>query len=114
MKLANANQLGSVDVRDGVSRRVFTGDGATLAWTTLEPGHTPRPHAHDYEQIFYIVAGRVRFTVGGESADMGPGDVLLVPPNVVHFAETLGDEPAIDLSIFTPRRDEYAAEESLP
>jgi quercetin dioxygenase-like cupin family protein len=63
MKLANANQLGSVEV--------------------------------------YIVSGRVRFTVGGESAEMGPGDVLLVPPNVVHFAETIGDEPAVDLSIFT-------------
>ena len=88
MKLAHADQLGSVEVRHGVSRRVFTGDGATLAWTTLEPGHTPRPHSHDYEQIVYIVSGRVRFTVG--------------------------DEPAVDLSIFTPRRNEYAAEESLP
>jgi quercetin dioxygenase-like cupin family protein len=114
MKLAHADQLGSVEVRHGVSRRVFTGDGATLAWTTLEPGHTPRPHSHDHEQIVYIVSGRVRFTVGDESAEMGPGDVLLVPPNVEHFAETLGDEPAVDLSIFTPRRDEYAAEESLP
>jgi quercetin dioxygenase-like cupin family protein len=114
MKMANADKLGSKEVRDGVSRRVFTGDGATLAWTTLEPGHTPRRHSHDYEQIVYIVSGRVRFTVGEESAEMGPGDVLLVPPNVEHFAETLGDEPAVDLSIFTPRRDEYAAEESLP
>jgi quercetin dioxygenase-like cupin family protein len=114
MKLANADKLGSTEVRGGVSRRVFTGDGATLAWTTLEPGHDPRPHSHDYEQIVYLVSGRVRFTVGGESAEMGPGDVLLVPPHVEHFAETLGDEPAVDLSIFTPRRDEYAAEESLP
>jgi quercetin dioxygenase-like cupin family protein len=114
MKLANADQLGSVDVRDGVTRRVFTGDGATLAWTTLDPGHTPRPHSHDYEQIVYIVSGRVLFTVGDESAEMGPGDVLLVPPNVEHFAQTIGDEPVVDLSIFTPRRDEYAAEESLP
>lgn len=114
MKLANVEQLRSKAVRDGVSRRVFTGDGATLAWTTLQPGHTPRPHAHDYEQIVYIVSGRARFTVGGESAEMGPGDVLLVPPGVQHFAETLGDEPCVDLSIFTPRRDEYAAEEALP
>jgi hypothetical protein len=35
MKLANADKLGSTEVRGGVSRRVFTGDGATLAWTTL-------------------------------------------------------------------------------
>ena len=114
MKLANSGKLGSTEVRYGVSRRVFTGDGATLAWTTLEPGHEARPHSHSYEQIVYIVSGRVRFTVGDESAELGPGDVLLVPPNIEHYAETLGDEPCVDLSIFTPRRDEYAAEESLP
>jgi quercetin dioxygenase-like cupin family protein len=113
MKVANVDHMKSREVRDGVSRRVFTGDGATLAWTTLEPGHTPRPHAHDYEQIVYIVSGRVRFTVGDEVADVGPGDVLLVPPNVEHYAETIGSEPAVDLSVFTPRRDEYAAEESF-
>lgn len=113
MKRASVDQLRTTPVRDGVSRRVFTGDGATLAWTTLHPGHTPRPHAHEYEQIVYIVSGRVRFTVGDEAADLGPGDVLLVPPGVEHFAETIGSEPCVDLSIFTPRRDEYAAEEAL-
>ena len=113
MKFANFDRLGSTDVRGGVRRKVFTGDGATLAWTTLDPGHDPRPHSHDYEQIVYIVSGRVKFTVGEESVEAGPGDMLVVPPNVEHYAETIGDEPALDLSIFTPRRDEYAAEEDL-
>ena len=113
MKLATVDQLRAKEVRDGVSRRVFTGDGATLAWTTLEPGHAPRPHSHEHEQIVYIISGRVRFTVGDDVAEVGPGDVLLVPPGVQHFAETIGSEPAVDLSIFTPRRDEYAAEEAL-
>jgi quercetin dioxygenase-like cupin family protein len=113
MKVTNIDHMTSTDVREGVSRRVFTGDGATLAWTTLEPGHTPRPHSHHYEQIVYVVSGRVRFTVGDDVVDVGPGDVLLVPPNVEHHAETIGSEPAVDLSIFTPRRDEYAAEESF-
>lgn len=114
MKLASVEQLRSKEVRDGVRRQVFTGDGATLAWTTLEPGHTPRPHAHEHEQIVYIISGRARFTVGEETAELGPGDVLLVPGGVEHFAETVGEEPCVDLSIFTPRREEYAAEEALP
>ncbi|HWH93667.1 MAG TPA: cupin domain-containing protein [Baekduia sp.] len=113
MKFAHYDQLGSTHVRKGVARRVFTGAGATLAWTTLDPGHEPRPHSHDHEQIVYIVSGRVRFTVGDESVEAGPGDMLVVPPNVEHYAETLGDEPVVDLSIFTPRREEYAAEEQL-
>jgi quercetin dioxygenase-like cupin family protein len=113
MKVAAYDRLSSTAVRDGVTRRVFTGDGATLAWTTLEPGHEPRPHAHEHEQVVVMVSGRVRFTVGDESTEMGPGDMLVVPPNVEHYAETLGDEPALDLSIFTPRREEYAREESF-
>jgi quercetin dioxygenase-like cupin family protein len=113
MKAASYDQLRSTPVRAGVSRKVFSGEGATLAWTTLEPGHEPRPHAHHYEQIVYIVSGRVRFTVGDDVRELGPGDVLLVPPGVEHFAETIGDQPVVDLSIFTPRRDEYAAEESI-
>jgi quercetin dioxygenase-like cupin family protein len=113
LKVTNVERMRSTEVRDGVSRRVFTGDGATLAWTTLAPGHTPRPHAHEHEQIVYIVSGRARFQVGDEVAELGPGDVLLVPANVEHFAETIGAEPCVDLSVFTPRRDEYAAEESF-
>ena len=37
--------------------------------------------------------------------------MLVVAPGIEHWAETVGDEPAVDLSVFTPRRDEYAAEE---
>ena len=77
------------------------------------PATPPRPHSHEYEQIVYIVSGRVRFVVGDDEVEAGPGDMLVVPPNVEHYAETIGDEPALDLSIFTPRREEYAAEERI-
>ena len=113
MKHAELDRLAHTEVRDGVTRQVFTGEGATLAWTTLAPGHTPRPHSHHFEQIVYIVSGRVRFVVGDDEVELGPGGMLVVPPNVEHFAETIGDEPCVDLSIFTPKRDEYAAEESF-
>jgi quercetin dioxygenase-like cupin family protein len=111
MKRAALDSLNSTVARSGVTRRVFSGEHATLAFTTLDPGHTPHPHSHPHEQIVYILAGRVRFVVGGEETEAGPGDLLVVPPGVEHFAETIGSEPALDLSVFSPRRDEYAAEE---
>jgi quercetin dioxygenase-like cupin family protein len=113
MKIAQVDKLNANAVRDGVSRRVFSGDGATLAWTTLEPGHAPKPHSHHFEQIVYIISGRARFTVGKQTVELGPGEVLLVPPWAEHYAETVGHEPCVDLSVFTPRREEYAAEEQL-
>ena len=113
MKKAHVDALNAVETRPGVVRRVFTGDGATLAFTTLDPGHTPNPHSHPHEQIVYILSGRARFVVGEDEAILGPGEMLVVPPGVEHWAETVGDEPVVDLSVFSPRRDEYAAEERI-
>lgn len=112
MKVTSLEAMEATAVRPGVSRKVFTGDGATLAFTTLAPGHEPRPHAHPHEQIVHIISGRCRFIVGDEVAELGVGSTLLVPPGVEHCAEVIGDQPVVDLSIFTPRRDDYAAEES--
>jgi quercetin dioxygenase-like cupin family protein len=112
MKRGTFDQLNATVDRPGVERRVFSGDGATLAFTTLAPGHTPRPHSHPHEQIVYMLSGRARFVVGEEETILAAGDMLVVPPGVEHFAETLGAEPAVDLSVFSPRRDEYAAEEA--
>jgi quercetin dioxygenase-like cupin family protein len=111
MKRGNFDGLNAVQARPGVIRRVFSGENATLAFTTLDPGHTPNPHSHPHEQIVYILSGRARFVVGDEEAIVGPGEMLVVPPGVHHWAETVGDEPVIDLSVFSPRRDEYVAEE---
>ncbi|NKF24120.1 cupin domain-containing protein [Solimonas marina] len=95
-------------VRDGVERKAFSGDGATVALNRLMPGHEPRPHSHPHEQIAYILAGRIRFVVGGEEKLLGPGSVLRIPSNVEHWGEVVGDEPVLNLDVFTPRRSEYA------
>jgi quercetin dioxygenase-like cupin family protein len=113
MKRGTLDGLNETVARPGVVRRVFSGDGATLAFTTLEPGHAPHPHSHPHEQIVYVLSGQLRFVVGDEEAVVGTGDLLVVPPGVEHWAETIGDEPALDLSVFSPRRDEYAAEENV-
>jgi quercetin dioxygenase-like cupin family protein len=33
---------------------------------------------------------------------------LVIPPNVMHWGEVVGDEPVMNLDVFTPRRPEYA------
>lgn len=111
MKVATLEGLNATETRPGVRRSVFSGDGATLAFTTLDPGHTARPHSHPHEQIVYLLAGEALFVVGDEEVVLKAGDMLVVPPGVEHWAETIGEVPVLDLSIFSPRRDEYAAEE---
>lgn len=95
-------------VRDGVERKAFSGEGATLALHRLQPGHEPRPHAHPYEQIAYILSGEVEFHVGDEVAHLKAGGIIAVPPNVNHYAVVVGNEPVLNLDVFVPRRPEYA------
>jgi quercetin dioxygenase-like cupin family protein len=73
----------------------------------LEPGMEVRPHSHPFEQLAYILAGRVRFTVGDEVVEVGAGEVLRIPPDVVHCGEPIGSETAINLDVFAPVRDDY-------
>ncbi len=94
-------------VRPGVERKVFTGEGATLALHRLMPGHEPRPHSHVHEQIVLILAGTIRFHVDGEQHLVGPNGLLAIPPNAEHWGEVVGDEPVLNLDIFTPKRPEY-------
>lgn len=98
-------------IRGGVYRKAFSGEGATVALHRLDPGHVPNPHAHPYEQIIYILEGEVDFHVGAEVRRLGPGALLVVPPNVEHYAEVIGEAPVLNLDVFTPARKEILAQE---
>ncbi|WP_210211145.1 cupin domain-containing protein [Borborobacter arsenicus] len=95
-------------VRQGVERKAFSGAGATVALHRLHPGHEPKPHSHVNEQIVYILAGTVDFHIGDEVVRLSAGGLAVVPPNVMHHAEVVGDEPVLNLDVFTPARPEYA------
>jgi mannose-6-phosphate isomerase-like protein (cupin superfamily) len=43
---------------------------------------TQQPHTED--EVYVILAGRSRFTVGDETRDVGPGDTLFVAATVPH------------------------------
>lgn len=94
-------------VRPGVTRTAFRGDNALMVMNWLEPGMEVRPHSHPFEQLAFILSGRVRFTVGDEVVEVGPGEVLRIPPDVVHCGEPVGDEVAVNLDVFAPVRDDY-------
>ena len=94
-------------VRPGVSRSAFRGDNALMVMNWLEPGMEVRPHSHPFEQLAYILAGRVRFTIGNDVVEVGAGEVVRIPPDVVHCGEPIGDETAVNLDVFAPVRDDY-------
>jgi quercetin dioxygenase-like cupin family protein len=53
---------------------------------TVPPGsNVPPPHSHtNNEEIIYVLQGVVRYTVGDETRDLGPGETMHTPKGVVH------------------------------
>ncbi|MCO5081075.1 MAG: cupin domain-containing protein [Rhizobiaceae bacterium] len=107
IKSIDWNSIPWTPVREGVERKAISGEGATVALHRLQPGHEPKPHSHENEQIAYILKGTIRFFVGEEVRLIGPGELLVIPPNVRHWGEVVGDEEVLNLDVFTPPRPEY-------
>ncbi|HYK93585.1 MAG TPA: cupin domain-containing protein [Thermoplasmata archaeon] len=65
----------------------------------------PPPHVHrGFEEAWYILEGRVRFTTGRRTTSATPGTYLLVPRGVAHTFEVEGRSRARWLGIFSPAR----------
>ena len=58
-------------------------------------GDSARPHQHPEEQAIYVISGRMRMTCGGETYDIGPGEVSYHPSNVLHSAMAVEDTVAL-------------------
>lgn len=106
-KLYNWDSIPSEVVRKGVSRKGFQGENMLLVMNRLEPGFEPRPHSHPFEQVIYIVSGKMRLHVGDEVMECGPGSLVRIPPKIEHYGEAIGTEPCMNLDVFAPVRKDY-------
>lgn len=50
----------------------------------LAPGEADRQQPHAEDEVYHVVEGRARITVGDETADVIPGSVVYVPARVPH------------------------------
>jgi len=91
-------------VYDGVTRRSFSSDRATVASYTFAAGATFPRHRHAQEQITLIQSGEVEMTIGDEVARLVVGDWSVVGPDVEHCI-TAGPSGATVVAIVVPRRE---------
>src|SRR5258708_23253713 len=64
-------------------------------WLVVEPGRRTKPHNHHEPETFFIRRGGGRRPAGGDSREVGPGDVIYLPPFGEHILENLS--PCDDL-----------------
>jgi quercetin dioxygenase-like cupin family protein len=61
------------------------GDQVLLCRVHYEPGKQVKRHAHEHtEQLMAILDGSVTMTIGDETRELGPGDVVCVNRGIEH------------------------------
>jgi quercetin dioxygenase-like cupin family protein len=88
-----------------ISRRMLNCEKMTIARVSLKRGAIVPRHSHVNEQITFILAGALKFTLDDGEVMVRAGEVLLIPPGVPHTAEAVEDTD--DLDVFTPRRQDW-------
>ncbi|HET9494429.1 MAG TPA: cupin domain-containing protein [Chloroflexia bacterium] len=83
----------------GIAPETTGNQGLWMGLVTSPGGMVSAWHHHgDCETGIYLMQGRARFRWGRggkESAEVGPGDFISVPPMMVHMEETLSEEDAV-------------------
>ena len=95
-------------VTEMLERRLITGERMMLAHVYLKQGAIVPRHAHENEQLTYILEGALRFWIGEDEAqviEVRAGEVLHIPSHVPHKAEALED--TLDVDIFSPPRQDW-------
>jgi quercetin dioxygenase-like cupin family protein len=91
-------------------RFLCNGDDTGAAWslfeTVLPKGLGPPPHHHPWDECYFVVSGRVKFTLEGAEQQLEPGAFVYTPANVVHGFSGLSDEPARVLIFDAPAHSE--------
>ena len=95
-------------VADGIGRQMIIGQQLMVCRLTFRPHLDTAVHSHPHEQITMVEKGRVRFSIGGATRIVGPGEILHFPPGVPHGA-TMLEEEVVLIDIFTPVREDFLA-----
>jgi quercetin dioxygenase-like cupin family protein len=95
-------------LKPDLARRLITGERMMLAHVYLEKGCVVPQHAHENEQLTYILEGGLRFWLGedeSEVVDVMAGEVLHLPAHLPHKAVALED--TLDVDVFSPPRQDW-------
>jgi quercetin dioxygenase-like cupin family protein len=92
-------------VNDSFLRKIAWDGKVMIGLTEVAQGYQVPAHSHDNEQVTWVMSGKWRFHLEGETVEVGPGEMIFIPANVVHRAEAV--EKLIAYDIFTPPREDW-------
>jgi len=91
------------EIRSILDRTNSSAANQSLAEAALPPGGATDAHRHPVtEEIYYVLRGAGRMTVGTEQREVGPGDGILIPPGTRHTIQNVGQDPLVFLCCCAP------------
>lgn len=97
MDVVNIDRVEPFTTKDGSQiRELMAGRNScvrnqTLAEARLPAGSSTTPHHHVHtEEIYYLLEGRGRMTIDGDTRDVVSGDAIAIPPGAVHEITNIG------------------------
>jgi quercetin dioxygenase-like cupin family protein len=100
--------LSAEPLKGGITRRLITGERMMIAHVYFKKGDDVPLHAHENEQITYILEGTLHFWLGAagdREVTVHAGEVLVIPSNLPHRALALAD--TLDVDVFNPPRQDW-------
>jgi quercetin dioxygenase-like cupin family protein len=91
-----------------ITRRIISAERIMFSEIRFKKGDTVPRHAHDNEQLTYVVEGALKFWFGDDGEQevvVSVGEVVVIPSNLPHRAEALAD--TVEFDIFSPPRKDW-------
>jgi len=81
----------------------FDARNLLITWTVVSPRGQQRGHSHaGSEQAYVFIHGTGRMQVGDEKEFVGPGELVYVPPGLVHSVTNTGEENLVFITVASP------------
>jgi quercetin dioxygenase-like cupin family protein len=93
-----------------ITRRLITGERMMIAHVYLKKGDDVPLHAHENEQLTYVIKGALQLWLGADGERevvVRAGEVLVIPSHLPHRALALED--TLDVDVFCPPRQDWLA-----
>lgn len=59
-------------------------DKVVVGWYSNREVHKSVTHSHPYHEYIYMISGKALYLVDGSRYELHPGELMLIPPGVVH------------------------------
>jgi len=93
------------EIMPGFFGRMIHSESMSFVYWDIKEGSPLPEHSHMHEQVANMLEGKFLLVIAGESRELSPGDVAIIPSNAVHSGKALTDCKILD--VFCPVREDY-------